>query len=190
MVCIMILPKQIWKDIEGFENYQVNQIGQVRSLNYRQTGKVKRLKFQPKRDGYLTVCLYKDGKPYTKYVHRLVAEAFILNPNNLPQVNHIDEDKANNHVNNLEWCDAKYNSNYGTHNERMRRTLSKSMKGKNIKPVLMLSKEGKPLAVFDSFKIASQYLGKSNTSNISHCCRGLQPRAYGYKWKYINIIEL
>ena len=183
----MILPKQIWKDIEGFENYQVNQIGQVRSLNYRQTGKVKRLKSTPNRGGYLIVCLYKDGKCYPKYVHQLVAEAFIPNPNNLPQVNHIDEDKANNHVNNLEWCTREYNNNYGTRNER----ASKSMEGKRIKPVIMLSKEGKPLAVFKSQIEANEYLGKDKYNpNISQSVRGLQNTSWNYKWKFINIVQL
>lgn len=183
----MLLPKQIWKDIEGFENYQVNQIGQVRSLNYRQTGKVKRLKSTPNSAGYLTVCLSKDGKRYPKYVHQLVAEAFIPNLNNLPQVNHIDEDKANNHVNNLEWCTREYNTNYGTRNERQ----SKSMKGKGIKPVLMLSKEGKPLAVFKSQIEANEYLGKDKyNSNINHCVIGKNKTAWNYKWKSINIVQL
>ena len=125
----MLLPRQIWKDIKGYEGkYQVNQVGQVRSMNYLRTGKVKRLSPGLSSDGYLQVGLYKDGKYYHYLVHRLVAEAFIPNPNNLPQVNHIDENKTNNCVWNLEWCDAKYNSNYGTKIER----YSKARRGKQL----------------------------------------------------------
>ena len=121
----MLLPKQIWKDIPRYEGkYQVSNTGKVRSLNYKRTGKTKILKPHTNRDGYKTVNLLKPGEKYKPYyVHRLVAQAFIPNPNNWPQVNHIDEDKANNVVWNLEWCTQQYNMNYGTRNERAREAL-------------------------------------------------------------------
>ena len=126
----MLLPKQIWKDIEGYEGkYQVNQIGQVRSLNYHMTGKTKRLKPVTNTFGYLQVHLSKNGKCKYYVVHRLVAQAFIPNPDNLPEVNHINEVKTDNRVSNLEWCTREYNNNYGARNER----VSKALKGKSKK---------------------------------------------------------
>ena len=126
----MLLPREIWKDIRGYEGkYQVSNIGNVRSLNYRGVkGKVKRLKTECNNCGYILVFLYKECKPKGYSVHRLVAEAFIPNPNNLPQVNHKDENKANNCVWNLEWCTREYNRNYGTCPQR----VSDGNKGKTI----------------------------------------------------------
>ena len=114
--------EEIWKDIEGYEGlYEVSSYGRVRSLgqfvNHNYGGyayrKGRLLKPGLGSRGYLSVTLSKNGiqKQYT--VHRLVAQAFIENPDNLPQVNHKDEDRTNNNVTNLEWCDAKYNVNYG-----------------------------------------------------------------------------
>ena len=119
----MLLPKRIWKDIPGYEGlYQVSNTGKVRSLNYRGTGQTKILKQNITRYGYKTLALCKNGKDKRYFVHRLVAEAFIPNPNNLPYVNHKDEDKTNNAVWNLEWCTHEYNMNYGTINERRSKT--------------------------------------------------------------------
>lgn len=123
-LCIM----EVWKDIiiEGFEGYQVSNLGRVRSFDRISKGKndsqrlVKgRVLIQQKlKNGYLRVGLC-DGIKMTKFlVHRLVAQAFIPNPNNLPQINHKSEVKTDNRVENLEWCDHKYNNNYGTVNER------------------------------------------------------------------------
>lgn len=124
----MLLPKQIWKDISGYEGkYQVSNTGKIRSLNYLHTGKTKVLKSNTNKDGYRTITLKNNHKCKTYFIHRLVAQAFITNPLNLPQVNHKDEDKTNNTVWNLEWCTPEYNSNYGTRNER----ISNSLKGKN-----------------------------------------------------------
>lgn len=108
-----------WKPVEGFENYEVSNLGRVKSLNYNRTGIEKVLKSQKRRDGYLQVGLRKDGKLKMFLVHRLVSTAFIPNPLGLPEVNHRDEVKTNNCVSNLEFCDCKYNINYGTRNERI-----------------------------------------------------------------------
>lgn len=124
----MLLPKQCWKEILGYEGlYQVSNTGRVRSLNYRRTGKTKVIKQSTNKGGYKSVCLYKDGKLKGYSVHRLVALAFIPNPLNLPQVNHIDENPSNNAVWNLEWCTPKYNSNYGN----CRKKISEANKGKS-----------------------------------------------------------
>ena len=114
--------KEVWKDIPGYEGiYQVSILGRVKSFDrvvirknkpeYVLSGKV--LKHHDNGKGYKTVSLCKNGKPKTTYIHRLVAELFVPNPNNLPEINHKDENKANNKANNLEWCSAKYNKNYG-----------------------------------------------------------------------------
>jgi len=103
----------MWKDIKGFDNYEVSTDGQVRN---KKTGKV--LKPRVNRGGYLSVVLYSNGKAISKYIHRLVAIAFIPNPENKPEVNHIDEDKTNNQVENLNWMTGKENINYGTRTER------------------------------------------------------------------------
>ena len=114
---------EIWKDINGFSGYQVSSCGRVWSIKRN-----KMLKPALKSNGYLQVCLYKDGIRNYIGVHRLVAENFIDNPDNLPQVNHIDEDKTNNHVENLEWCSPVYNNTYGTRLARCKETINKNNK--------------------------------------------------------------
>ena len=115
-----------WRPIEGYEGlYEVSNTGQVRSLDrfYYRLHKGKVLSPTKDRYGYLTVTLNCNGKSKTIKIHRLVAQAFLLNPDNLPQVNHKDEVKTNNNVDNLEWCTAKYNNNFGTRQERYRNTM-------------------------------------------------------------------
>ena len=107
--------EEIWKDIKGYKGkYQVSNLGRVKSLNYRNTGKEKILSPGKYSGEYLQVMLYKDGKLKKHSIHRLVALAFIPNSNNYPIINHKDENPSNNRVDNLEWCTYKYNSNYGT----------------------------------------------------------------------------
>ena len=129
---------EVWKDVVGFEGlYQVSDRGNVYSI--RRVGLHGRkiggriLKPIQSRGGYIQVGLSKNGKMKFKYIHRLVAEAFIPNPNGLPQVNHKDEIKDNNSVENLEWCTSKYNSNYGTSIERRVKAQSKKVMAVNIK---------------------------------------------------------
>ena len=170
---------EVWKDVVGFEGlYKVSNKGNVYSVGRRDLRGNRRrgrmLKPKYNGSGYLTVNMYKNGKPKTRTVHRLVAETFLPNPNDLPQVNHRDEDKDNNNVENLEWCDSKYNINYGTRTER----LSKKVRAVNIKTDEVLE--------FNSTQDAGR---KGYTQGaVAAACRGAyyaRGHAYkGYIWSY------
>lgn len=166
---------EIWKDIEGYEGlYQVSSEGMVKSLNYNRTGEERILKSGKDKDGYLYVILYKEGNTKTFSVHRLVAQAFLNNPDNLQQVNHIDENPTNNSVDNLEWCTAKYNVNYGTRTE------------KTQKPILQFSKTGEFIRKWESGTQVERELGIDNSS-IAKCCKGKQKTAGNFRWCYAVI---
>lgn len=118
--------EEIWKDVKGFEGYyKVSSFGRILGLKRKYSGEHF---MSPALDsqGYLVVCLRKPGYKGNKKVHRLVAEAFLPNPNNLPEVNHKDEDKTNNNLDNLEWCTSKYNINYGFGIQRRIETIAKN----------------------------------------------------------------
>lgn len=157
--------------IKDYENYEVRPNGEVTNTK---TGKV--LKPGKNNKGYLQVHLCKNGKYKAFLVHRLVAQVFIPNPLNLPCVNHRDENPSNNHVENLEWCTYKYNTNYGTHNKRSAKTRSKT--------VLQLRKDGSLVRVWLSVMEVERQLHFSK-GNISYCCNGKLHTAYGYKWYYL-----
>lgn len=133
-----------WKVIEGFEDYKVSECGQVFSL------KTFTILKPYEKKNYLGVYLYKNRKRKFMMIHRLVAMAFIENPNNYPQINHKDENSKNNIVENLEWCSAKYNSNYGNHKDKIRQRMltNNHFKGKQhtelSKQKMSLAKKGKP----------------------------------------------
>lgn len=133
----------MFKDISGYENYQVSDTGII--INK----KTKRKLRQYDKKGYLNVSLFKNGKKKNKLVHRLVAETFIENINKYPQVNHKNENTYDNYVDNLEWCTAKYNSNYGTHKDKIKKRMMENnpFKGKKhttqSKEKMRLAKLGK-----------------------------------------------
>ena len=124
---------------------------------------------QRKRSNYLAIGLTKNHKQVTFSVHRLVAETFIPNPNNLPCVNHKDENKYNNSVDNLEWCTHEYNNSYGT------RTI------RTCKPVKCVETE----VIYDSTVQASKHTN-INRVNITNCCNNKVNTAGGYHWEYVN----
>jgi len=118
-----------WRDIDGYIGlYQVSNMGNVRRLKGFKSRNDRLLTSQLNFGGYKKVALYKDNKRKVMLVHRLVATAFIENPNNYPEINHKDEDKTNNVVTNLEWCTHKYNNNYGTKKERQIKTMKNTMR--------------------------------------------------------------
>lgn len=184
-VKLSIVNVEIWKDIPDYPKYQVSNMGNVRSLDYMHTGEIKNLCFDVVK-GYSTVLLYNEKGRKTKKVHRLVAEAFIPNPDNLPQVNHKDENPGNNVASNLEWCDAYYNVNYGTSRERM----SEKLRGKKrpdvaerfSQKVLQLTLDGALVHVWPSAQEASR--NGFNQGHISECCRGERNKHKGFIWKH------
>ena len=120
---------EIWKDIEGYEGlYQVSNLGRVKSLKVSKIKSERIRKSYQQSSGYISIVLCKNGKVTNHKIHRLVANAFIDNPDNLPEVNHMDEDKTNNCVDNLEWCDSSYNKNYGTRTEKFIRSRGTPVK--------------------------------------------------------------
>lgn len=144
--------EEIWKNIPGYEGiYVVSNFGKVKSLQRTRKGSYgsimivyeKILNHKIDKDGYHIVTLSKEGKTKCIGVHRLVAQAFLKNFNNLPMVNHKDEDPSNNRVDNLEWCDVKYNNNYGTKIERMLNTKLNNGTIKNIFPKGLRSRDPK-----------------------------------------------
>lgn len=169
---------EIWLPIAGYEGiYEVSDLGRVRSLKF---GKSKILIPGKTGCGYLFVILCKDSKGKCMTVHRLVASAFIPNPLNLPQVNHIDENKLNNNVTNLEWCTASYNNNYGTRIRRLAEAIAKALS----KPVQQLDKAtGELLATFPSTVEAERITGIARSS-ICKCCLRKRKSAGGFIWKY------
>ena len=153
-----------WRDIVGYEGlYQVSNMGRVRSLNYNKTGVTKIMKHSMTK-GYHHIMLSKNGKVKRFRVHRLVAQAFIPNPQGLPDINHKDENKNNNCIDNLEWCTKDYNNNY---------SFNKNIIGVNMSSGLILE--------FDSIKNVGDITGINN-SNICSCCNGKRNSAGGWRW--------
>lgn len=158
---------EIWKDIKGYEGlYQVSNFGRVMNVK-----KNKLVKQEIIHNGYVRVTLFNNGKPKWFFIHRLVAIAFIPNPHNYPQINHKDENKLNNCVDNLEWCTAKYNSNYGTRNIKI------------SKPILQFDLDGNFIKEWSSTREIERILGFYH-SNVSWCCTNKIKSAYNYIWKY------
>lgn len=167
---------EIWKTIDGYEDYQVSSYGRVKSLK---NGKEKILSPGISNDNYLLLSLYKNKIRKQFLVHRLVAIAFIPNPHNYPQVNHKDENPSNNCVENLEFCDAKYNNNYGNHCKRISESKSKKLDQFDL--------EGNFIKTWSGLRQVERELGIFHIS-ISKCCTGKQKTAGHYIWKYHNNI--
>lgn len=190
---------KVWKDIKDYEGlYQINNKGEVKALEktiWNGQGYLyfpeKIRKLNPDKDGYLNITLSNKGKVKTFKIHRLVAEAFIPNPDNLPEVNHKDGDKTNNNVDNLEWCTRKENQKHAFHIGLINQNGERNhMYGKlgadnpNSIPIYQLNKNtGNIIREYDSLASAGRDLGV-NTGKICLVCQGKRNSAYGYKWKY------
>lgn len=189
---------EIWKtavyDDEIYEGlYKVSNLGRILSLNYRNTGKPKLRKPVETSNGYLQVGLSKNGETKTCKVHRLVAETFLPNPENLPEVNHKDEDKTNNFVflnedgsinkekSNLEWKNHRDNCNHGTRNERISKTQTNGIRSKKV---LQLSLSGELIKVWES----THECGRNgfNQQNVVDCCNGKQKTHKGFRFMYAD----
>lgn len=174
--------KEVWKDIPNYEGlYQVSNLGRVKS--FRRSSKYRNAKefiLKPTlaNNGYCQVTLYRSSSDKKKFlVHRLVAESFIPNPDGLPQINHKDEDPANNAASNLEWCTAKYNNLYGTARVRSIDTKSRAVEQYTL--------EGKLIAIYRSARIASELLGISYKAICHAAYKGT--RCDRYLWKYSDM---
>lgn len=175
----MLENSEIWKDIKGYEGYQVSNLGRVWSVRSQSY-----LKGAINHGGYQSVQMKaNNGKFKREYVHRLVALAFIPNPAGLPQVNHKDENKINNTVENLEWCSHNYNQNYGTKIERQvqKRDYPKLGQHPQAKKVYCVELN----IVFDCAKSATLKLGVNN-ADIGKACKGKLKTAGGYHWRYVD----
>lgn len=184
---------EVWKDILTWENlYQVSSYGRIKSVR---NGIILTEKRNP--NGYPIVTLYdkKRVKEYT--VHRIVAKVFIPNPNNYPIINHKDEVRHHNTVDNLEWCTYKYNMNYGhcqekkrasyPYSDKQRETLMRGrekMLAAKRRAVLQYSKDGEFIARFDSTEDARRAIGVGYHSHIPECALGKRKTAHGYIWRY------
>ena len=200
---------EIWKNIEGCDGlFQASNEGRIKRTETEiitQNGVKRRCKEKIYKDwidsdGYARVCLPTRFHK-TALVHRLIAETWIPIPDELKgligtqnlQINHKDEDKANNRVENLEWCNAKYNSNYGTRNERMRNklkgripsdaTIKASIEAKS-KQVYQYTKDGDLIGIYKSVVEASKKVNGVYSTNICHCCNGKLKKTGGYIWSY------
>lgn len=172
---------EIWRPVVGYEGlYEVSNTGRVRSLNYNRTGKVRELKPEATEAGYLRIALCKDGKAKNHKIHAIVMAAFVGPRPEGYDVNHIDECKTNNRVENLEYCTRRENLNHGTHNERSAATRSM------------------PVLEFDQFAdlafrrcwpsvMEAAHSGRYLHGHVSECCNGKRNKHHGKTFRYLPV---
>lgn len=181
------MTNEIWKDIEGYTGlYQVSNLGRIKSLprtiasgiyysNIRTTDEIIK-STTVSNAGYELVALYKGNKEKRFTVHRLVAEAFIPNPHNLPQVNHKDENKLNNNCGNLEWCTRKYNANYGTSRQRL----------SDIRKIPVIQLDENDTVVCRYEFVTEVRKNNFDPSGVIQCCKGRRENYRGFRWRYAD----
>lgn len=178
---------EIWKPIKGYEGlYEVSDLGKVRSLeryvtrgNHNIYVRERILLPEIDKNGYVQVVLSKNGKGTMRKIHKLVADAFIPNDNSLPMINHKNEIKYDNRVENLEWCDVIYNNNYGTARKRTRQTQMFEYG----KPVVKKDLQGNVLESYPSTREAGRQ-NNTTATQIRRVCQGKQHTCMGYVWEY------
>ena len=197
--------REEWRDIKGYEGlYQVSNMGRVKSLKrtvwcglnggcYRAIPEKIR-KGVDNGQGYLQVQLSKDGKVKQCRINRLVAQAFLPNPDNLPIINHKDENKYNNHMDNLEWCSHSYNNTYNDRAKKAGKKVAEKLRGrkqteehimKKSKPVFSVDKDSGLIMWWESAREAGRVLG-INQSNIIKCCKGKYHSTGNHIWFYAD----
>lgn len=208
---------EVWKDVVGYEGlYEVSNAGHVRSLHWYGGDNVVLLKSNKRKNGYLSLCLTKNGKHKTYLVHRIVAEAFIPNPDGLEMINHKDENKANNKVENLEWCTRSYNQKYSLalHPERkyvfgnnfrdkstgeLLSPMTKRIPRKHFRRIEQRTSDDVLIRTFENFVEASIETGL-DSGNIKESCERNVPgrklqrnrktisKCGGYVWRYADTV--
>lgn len=177
--------QEIWKDIPNYEDYQASNLGNIKSKrklvkrkNERNYIKEEKILSKETVKGYYRVGLFIDNKTIHKFIHKLVAETFIPNLNNYKYINHKNEIKTDNRVDNLEWCTAKYNCNYGTRNRKI--CDKKSFK------IKQLDLDNNLIKIWNSGNEIARHFKVSSGSHIVDCCRGKYKTMYGYKWRFLD----
>ena len=173
--------QEIWKEVKALTGIEVSNFGNVRSWRCKgkpcniRADKPHLLSQKDNGHGYKCINIRENGKSIHLYVHRIVAEAFIPNPNNYPEVNHKDENMQNNKVNNLEWCNHSYNQNYGNRNKKVQEKLGIKINQYDL--------NGKYIKTFNSITEAQK---ECKTSHINKCLSGEFRQTGGYIWKYAD----
>lgn len=184
---------EIWKDVKGYEDlYQISNEGRLRSLDkmvlcrngHRRKVPGRILKPRILSNGYIQYMLSEDGIKKYFYAHRLVAIAFIPNGEGLPEINHRNEIKTDNRVENLEWCNSSYNNRYGTKIERQNTNTNRDYTKNNMRKVNQYALDGQLIAQYEGIRIASKVTGIPEQS-ISKCCRKIMHQTHGFKWGYV-----
>ena len=182
-----LLKNEIAKPIPDYEEYYATNFGRIWSDKTKTWLKQSLRGDKTTNSMYLSVTLCKEGVRKSFTVHRLIALTFLPNPNNLPQVNHKDENKMNNKVENLEWCDSQYNIAYG---ERTLKSVATRIANGHTTKVIMCDKEThEPIQIFNSAAEGARYAKGDNSVNGAHVldvCAGKRKSAYGYFWQYLE----
>lgn len=202
--------EEVWKDVVGYEGYyMVSNLGRIKSMRFRHIKREKIMNASIRPDGYMSVGLSKDGVTKTRTVHRLVATAFLENPNNLEMINHKDENRSNNAVDNLEWCTRGYNQLYSLklHPERKfgenfkkngKHTSPRTVKGvahTRVEPIIQKTLDGEFIRRFDDASQAGKELGLNNGLIYEAAIRNLKKKynnrkhkkkcsAQGFVWEF------
>lgn len=180
------MEEEIWKDVPGWEGlYKVSSCGRILSVSYNHSGRPAIRVLRKDWLGYLVVTLHRNNYSKTYKVHRLVAMAFIPNPTNLPCINHRDEDKTNNRVENLEWCDYSYNNKYGSRPRKVLDAYKRKKSAKAERPVVKMDKTGIILEEFISISAAARAAGVCRES-LRDAVLGRSKTCAGYVWKYLE----